>query len=171
MLDCLRCPSLSLMSRRCADHMLPGPLPGVDCPVLPRTGPGGGTRPGTDIAHRQPGLTAPVALVGWSRPSISHKHCPHVTWKFNWKICSKYFIFSFSCLIGQVADSDLAACLPTAGGALWWEPETARGSLGRGRAPQSSRHQPSVLQVTSYSPDLLIHISSHTWILCFTCTR
>ena len=81
--------SLSLwMSRSCADHMLPGPLPGVDCPVLPRTGPGGGTRPGTDIAHRQPGLTAPVALVGWSRPSISHKHCPHVTWKFNWKICS-----------------------------------------------------------------------------------
>ena len=41
------------------------------------------------------------------------------------------------------------------GGALWWEPETARGAQ---LAEPGSRHQPSVLQVTSYSPDLLIHI-------------
>ena len=68
----------------CPGHCL---VSTAQCPVLPWTGPSGGTSPGTDIAHRQPGHTAPVALVGWSLPSISHKHCPHVILKIIWKIC------------------------------------------------------------------------------------
>ena len=132
--------------------MLPGPLPGDDCPLLPSSGP-------VSVAA-QPRLQAAQAQrcgSGWL-PSISQTlpTC-HLKTHLTRMKESRYIPISQTKVLFD-ANSDCCCLTPGPGlhvGALWWEPETARGALLAELAPDTKLQ---VLQVASYSPDLLIHI-------------
>ena len=96
----------------------------AQAPLLPR--------PAQWRQPRQLGRAPPGALVGWSLPSISQTHCPHVIWISTSKIITRVYIpilLTPDCGLMVTLILILLPDYLRSAGALWWEPETARGAL------------------------------------------
>ena len=155
------------MSRSRSGHMLPGPLPGVDCP-------------GSAVAQASPVAAAQAAGASTARRSgwlVTAQHLTNtlptchldIHLENNNSCLHSYFTNPWLRIDGN-SDFDFAAWLPEV---CWCVMVGTRDSPRRSLGRLSSRHQPS-LRVTSHQlqPGLCSFIfSSHTWILCFTCTR